>query len=101
MIETCARKGYDAVEYDNLDSWTRFDGTAREGDVPFGKAEAIAFAELLADRAHALGLAVGRRTRSSSRARRRAAGSASTSRSPRSAAATGSAGATAASMATG
>jgi hypothetical protein len=58
MIETCARKGYDAVEYDNLDSWTRFDGTPREGDVPFGKAQAIAFAELLADRAHALGLAV-------------------------------------------
>ena len=61
MIKTCARKGFDAVEYDNLDSWTRFDGTAREGDVPFGKAEAIAFAELLADRAHALGLAVGQK----------------------------------------
>jgi hypothetical protein len=58
MIGTCARKGYDAVEYDNLDSWTRFDGTPREGDVPFGKAQAIAFAELLADGAHALGLAV-------------------------------------------
>jgi len=58
MIEACARKGFDAVEYDNLDSWTRFDGTPRAGDVPFGKAAAIAYAGLLADRAHALGLAV-------------------------------------------
>jgi hypothetical protein len=58
MIETCARKGYDAVEYDNLDSWTRFDGTPRAGDVPFGKREALAFAALITHRAHALGLAV-------------------------------------------
>ena len=29
MIQGCADKGYDAVEYDNLDSWTRFDGPAR------------------------------------------------------------------------
>ena len=61
MIETCARKGYDAVEYDNLDSWTRFDGTPRAGDVPFGKRAAIAYAALLADRAHALGLAAGQK----------------------------------------
>ncbi len=27
MIDGCARKGFDAVEFDNLDSWTRFDGT--------------------------------------------------------------------------
>jgi hypothetical protein len=58
MIEACARKGFEAVEYDNLDSWTRMDGTPRAGDVPFGKSQAIAYAELLADRAHALGLAV-------------------------------------------
>ena len=58
MIETCTRKGYDAVEYDNLDSWTRFDGTPREGDVPFGKSSALAFAALITRRAHALGLAV-------------------------------------------
>jgi hypothetical protein len=61
MIRTCARKGFDAVEYDNLDSWTRFDDTPRDGDVPFGKGDAIAFAELLADRAHARGLAVGQK----------------------------------------
>jgi hypothetical protein len=58
MIQACADKGFAAVEYDNLDSWTRFDGTPLEGDVPFGKAQAVAYAELLADRAHALGLAV-------------------------------------------
>jgi hypothetical protein len=58
MIETCANKGFGAVEYDNLDSWTRFDDTPVEDEVPFGKAQAVAYAELLADRAHALGLAV-------------------------------------------
>jgi hypothetical protein len=61
MIETCADKGFDAVEYDNLDSWTRFDGTPVENQVPFGKSHAIAYAELLTDRAHALGLAVGQK----------------------------------------
>jgi hypothetical protein len=61
MIRTCARKGFDAVEYDNLDSWTRFDGTPRAGDVPFGKSDAIAYARLLARRAHKLGLAVGQK----------------------------------------
>jgi hypothetical protein len=55
------RKGFDAVEYDNLDSWTRFDGTPREGDVPFGKSSALAFAALITRRAHALGLAVGQK----------------------------------------
>ena len=61
MIETCARKGFEAVEYDNLDSWTRFDGTPRAGDVPFGKRQAIAYAALLTGRAHARGLAVGQK----------------------------------------
>jgi hypothetical protein len=27
MIEACAQKGFEAVEFDNLDSWTRFRGT--------------------------------------------------------------------------
>jgi endo-alpha-1,4-polygalactosaminidase (GH114 family) len=61
MIQGCAEKGFDAVEYDNLDSWTRFDGTPREGDVPFGKSSALAFAALITRRAHALGLAVGQK----------------------------------------
>jgi hypothetical protein len=60
-VKRCAAKGYDAVEYDNLDSWTRFDGTPREGDVPFGKSSALAFAALITRRAHALGLAVGQK----------------------------------------
>ena len=58
MLETCASKGFKAVEYDNLDSWTRMDGTPREDDVPFGKRQAVAYAKLITDRAHALGLAV-------------------------------------------
>jgi hypothetical protein len=57
-LRACARKGFDAIEPDNLDSWTRFDGTPRAGDVPFGKRQALAFARLIARRAHALGLAV-------------------------------------------
>jgi Glycoside-hydrolase family GH114 len=61
MIEGCARKGYGAVEYDNLDSWTRFDGTPLAARVPFGKREALLYATRLARRAHALGLAVGQK----------------------------------------
>ncbi len=51
MVDTCAAKGFDAVEFDNLDSWTRIDG------LPFGRADAIAFAALITDHAHAAGLA--------------------------------------------
>jgi hypothetical protein len=54
MIDACAVKGFQAVELDNLDSWTRL-------EVPFGQAEAVAYAELLADHAHAAGLAVGQK----------------------------------------
>jgi hypothetical protein len=57
MLETCAAKGFQAVEFDNLDSWTRFDGTPVAGQVPFGRAEAVAYAALLVADAHALGLA--------------------------------------------
>ena len=49
MIDGCAGKGFDAVEYDNLDSWTRFDGTPLAKKVPFGKRQALAYARLLAD----------------------------------------------------
>ena len=58
MIAGCAEQGYDAVEFDNLDSWTRFDGTPLARRVPFGRREAVAYAELLTDSAHALDLAV-------------------------------------------
>lgn len=57
MIRTCKDKGYEAVEFDNLDSWTRFDGTPLADQVPFGRAEAVAFATILSQQAHELGLA--------------------------------------------
>ena len=57
MVAGCAKKGFEAVEFDNLDSWTRFDDTPLKGRVPFGRAQAIAYAELLADLAHRYGLA--------------------------------------------
>ena len=49
-IDGCAASGYQAVEFDNLDSWTRSDGAFDEDD-------AVAFATLLVARAHAAGLA--------------------------------------------
>jgi hypothetical protein len=58
MVDRCARKGFEAVEFDNLDSWTRFDGTPLANRVPFGRRAAIAYAELLTDHAHGRGLAV-------------------------------------------
>ncbi|MBT2364016.1 endo alpha-1,4 polygalactosaminidase [Streptomyces sp. ISL-10] len=50
-IDGCAERGFDAVEPDNLDSYTRSDGLLTEAD-------AIAFARLLAGRAHERGLAI-------------------------------------------
>jgi hypothetical protein len=49
-IDGCARKGYSAVEADNLDSWTRSRGLLR----PDGN---VALARLLNGRAHLRGLA--------------------------------------------
>lgn len=57
MIQACAAKGFKGVEFDNLDSWTRFDGTPVAGQVPFGLPEAVAYAALLVADAHAKGLA--------------------------------------------
>jgi hypothetical protein len=57
MIHTCAAKGFDAVEFDNLDSWTRFDDTPVAEDVPFDQADAAAYATLLTAAAHSRGLA--------------------------------------------
>ena len=61
MLEACAIKGFQGVEFDNLDSWTRFEGTPLQAQVPFGRAEAVAYATLLAAEAHHLGLAVGQK----------------------------------------
>ncbi|GAA3526161.1 endo alpha-1,4 polygalactosaminidase [Aeromicrobium panaciterrae] len=50
-FDGCVKDGYDAIEPDNLDSWTRSKGLITESD-------ALAFASLLVDRAHASGLAI-------------------------------------------
>jgi hypothetical protein len=50
----CARDGYEAVEYDNLDSFTRSDGLMR-------RRHAVAYARLLTRVAHRAGLAVGQK----------------------------------------
>jgi Glycoside-hydrolase family GH114 len=50
-IDGCADDGYDAVEPDNLDSWTRSGGALTEDD-------AAATARLLVERAHRAGLAI-------------------------------------------
>ncbi|MBN9239198.1 MAG: endo alpha-1,4 polygalactosaminidase [Leifsonia sp.] len=54
MIDTCAEKGFDAVEFDNLDSYSRSDGALTLDD-------AVAFAMVLTQHAHAAGLAVGQK----------------------------------------
>ena len=50
-ISGCNRDGFDAVEPDNLDSWTRSKGLLSRG-------QAFAFAALLVKRSHAEGLAI-------------------------------------------
>ena len=53
-IDGCARRGFQAVEPDNLDSYQRSGGRLTAGDN-------VAFAGLLARRAHADGLAIGQK----------------------------------------
>ena len=53
-VRGCTRDGYAAVEYDNLDSFTRSDGLLR-------KRHAVKFAKLLAERAHRHGLVAGQK----------------------------------------
>lgn len=53
-IDTCADDGFQAVEIDNLDSWTRSDNLLTEDD-------ALDYAALLTARAHARGLAIGQK----------------------------------------
>lgn len=55
MLDTCASKGFDAVEFDNLDSYTRFD------DLPFGEDETVLYATALVQAAHDVGLAAGQK----------------------------------------
>ncbi|MGW8491472.1 endo alpha-1,4 polygalactosaminidase [Streptomyces sp. NPDC055886] len=53
-IDGCATSGFQAVEPDNLDSYERSEGL-------LNRAHNAAFAKLLADRAHAAGLAIGQK----------------------------------------
>ena len=53
-IDGCAKSGYNAVEPDNLDSWTRSSGLLNSG-------EALAFALLITAHAHADRLAIGQK----------------------------------------
>ncbi|MFE4053695.1 endo alpha-1,4 polygalactosaminidase [Streptomyces sp. YIM B13518] len=53
-VDGCAKSGFQAVEPDNLDSYERSNGLLT-------KAHNEAFAELLAKRAHAAGLAIGQK----------------------------------------
>ncbi len=50
-VTGCAEDGFDAVEIDNLDTFTRFTDHLQESD-------AVAYAELLTEHAHAEGLAI-------------------------------------------
>lgn len=52
-IARCASSGFDAVEIDNLDSFTRADGLSLEDN--------MALATLYAARAHAMGLSIGQK----------------------------------------
>lgn len=54
VIERCATAGFDAVEFDNLDSYTRSEGLLTVED-------AITFASLLVAQAHDVGLAAGQK----------------------------------------
>ena len=53
-IEICSRNGFDAIEFDNLDSFTRSEGK-------FNGSDAIEFAKLLVQEAHKKGLAAGQK----------------------------------------
>lgn len=53
-IEECAQDGFDAIEADNLDTYSRSRGAIRAAD-------SLAYAELLVDHSHRLGLAFGQK----------------------------------------
>ena len=54
-FQECVTRGFDAVELDNLDTFTRYP------DAPFNRDDAIAYARLLVEEATDLGLAVGQK----------------------------------------
>ncbi|ROS61039.1 glycosyl hydrolase family 114 [Frigoribacterium sp. PhB160] len=63
-VQACADDGFDAVEFDNLDSYTRSDGA-------FGLDDAVAFATLLVGQAHDAGLLAGQKNTAELEARGR------------------------------
>lgn len=66
-IDRCASRGFDAVEFDNLDSYTRFAGRLTE-------AGNFALARILVARAHERGLAAGQKNTPDESRRAKAAG---------------------------
>ncbi len=64
VLERCASAGFDAVEFDNLDSYTRSEGQLT-------LEHAVTFATLLVKQAHELGLAAGQKNTSELGARGR------------------------------
>jgi hypothetical protein len=66
-LERCAKRGFEAVEFDNLDSWTRSHGL-------LDRADAVAMASVFVDDAHRLGMAVGQKNTPQLGARGRAIG---------------------------
>ena len=63
-VDGCAAAGFDAVEFDNLDSYSRSDGALDLDD-------AVAFATLLVERTHEAGLAAGQKNTAELEARGR------------------------------
>jgi hypothetical protein len=64
VIDGCAAAGFDAVEFDNLDSYSRSDGALDLDD-------AVAFATLLVERTHDAGLVAGQKNTAELEARGR------------------------------
>jgi len=56
MVQTCADKGFDAVEFDNVDTWVRFADI--DTPRPLQRRHAVRYARLLTRHAHSLGLTV-------------------------------------------
>lgn len=52
-IDDCARKGFDAIEFDNVDGWTHDSG------FPIGRSDSLRYLRWLIRQGHAAGLAVG------------------------------------------
>jgi hypothetical protein len=66
-ITTCANDGFQAVEPDNLDSWTRSGGRLTRDDT-------FAYASLLIEHTHAAGLAIGQKNAAGQASRGKAIG---------------------------